>query len=188
MSADASIRTNTLPGRSSGVAISLKVRVPPSRSNCHAFMVSPVTILIIADMLFFGLNQPLLLSPHIPEPILQPMRRDTQPVSEAQRIYKERRTEDAVLNVASAGDGERRLQDHELPCLLNSPDQFNVLKQRPVRSAADGMKNVAADEDALVAGGGAAQPCAQVDAPSDKAQRPWTRFGKAQIECAAQRL
>jgi hypothetical protein len=50
----------------------------------------------------------LRLPPRIPEPVLQPIGRDAQPVSESQPIYKERRAEDAVLNVAPAGDGERR--------------------------------------------------------------------------------
>src|SRR6185437_16670875 len=45
-----------------------------------------------------------------------------------------------------------------------------------------------ADENTLVAGGRAAQPGTQVDAPGHKAQRARIRFGKANIESAAGKL
>src|SRR5216684_1696778 len=42
ISADASIRTSTLPGRGSGVRTSLKRSSPPSPCSCQAFMVLPL--------------------------------------------------------------------------------------------------------------------------------------------------
>jgi len=54
-------------------------------------------------------HRELLLPSCIPEQLLQPLWRDAEPVGKSQRIYKERRAEHAVLNVAPSGDGKRRL-------------------------------------------------------------------------------
>src|SRR5471030_2812650 len=98
----------------------------------------------------FSSNPTLLLSPRVPEPILQPLRWDAQPVGQAQKVNQERRPQDPVLDVAPTGDGYRRLQHLELPGPLEASNKFHVLEQRPVRGAADGVKHRFTHKDALV--------------------------------------
>src|SRR5262249_23444662 len=89
----------------------------------------------------------------VAKPLLQPQRRVPKPIRQSQEIDQQCGPQNAVPDVTAAGDRERRFQHDEPSCLLNSPYQLHVLKERPVRRAADCLKNAFAHEDALIAGG-----------------------------------
>src|SRR5471030_1929888 len=56
----------------------------------------------------FSSNPTLLLSPRVPEPILQPLRWDAQPVGQAQKVNQERRPQ-TVTGVFSTLNFQARL-------------------------------------------------------------------------------